>query len=90
MINGKTTSGFEFSVDERILKDMRFVRAFREWQKNNFAQADVLDILLGSEQGLKLEEHVAGKDGFVDAEIVAKEMGEIFELLQESSKKAKN
>lgn len=90
MINGKTTSGFEFEVDERMLKDMRFVRVFREWQKNNFAQADVLDYMLGKDGAAKLEEHLADKDGYVDAQKVADEMDEILEIVQEKNHNVKN
>ncbi len=90
MIHGKTTSGYEFDVDERMLKDMRFVRVFREWQKNNFAQADVLDCMLGKDGAAKLEEHLADKDGYVDSGKIADEMGEILEIIQEKNSKIKN
>ena len=90
MINGKTTSGFEFEVDERMMKDMRFVRVFREWQKNNFAQADVLDYMLGKDGAEKLEEHLEDKSGYVDSQKVADEMSEILEIVQEKNHNVKN
>lgn len=90
MIKGKTTSGFEFEVDERMLKDMRFVRVFRAWQKNNFAEADVLDYILGEAGARKLEDHLADKDGFVDCDKVAGEIGEILEIVSEKDSKVKN
>ena len=90
IVTGKTTTGFEFSIDGRLLQDFRFVKAYREWQKNNFAQVDVLDCMLSPEDVDRLMKHVSDKDGFVDSLKIAAEMSEIFEILEDKSKKAKN
>jgi hypothetical protein len=90
IVKGKTTSGFEFKVDDRLLQDFRFIRAYREWMKNNFAQVDVLDCMLKPEDVQRLLDHISDKDGFVDSEKVASEMSDIFEFLQEHSTKVKN
>lgn len=90
MIKSKTTSGFEYQVDERLMQNFRFVRLLREWQNNNLAQVDVLDFMLGKEQAEALQEHVADKEGFVDSQKIADEMNEMFETLSEKSKEIKN
>lgn len=90
LIKGKTTSGFEFTIDDRVMRDLKFVRAVREWQKNNFAQIDVLERMLGADGEKKLEEHLADKDGYVDSHKAAEEMNEIFEIVAAQSDKAKN
>lgn len=90
MIKSKTTSGFEYQVDERLMQNFRFVRLLREWQNNNLAQVDVLDFMLGKEQAEALQEHVANKEGFVDSQKIADEMNEMFETLSEKSKEIKN
>lgn len=90
MIKSKTTSGFEYQVDERLMQNFRFVRLLREWQNNNLAQVDVLDFMLGKEQAEALQEHVADKEGFVNSQKIADEMNEMFETLSEKSKEIKN
>ena len=82
-VTGKTSSGFEYSVDERIFTDWRYMELF----------ADVLDgtaeekaaavpkwgkFILGKE-GLKaLLDHVAANnDGFAPTEIMVRELSEI-------------
>lgn len=88
----KTKSGFEYTVDPRILTDWRFTTAITKVQAgDNMTKVagiqEMANLVLGEDQMKKLEEHIAEKnDGFVPAEAVVKEINEIFE----SAKNIKN
>lgn len=83
MVEGKTSSGFKFNVDERALTDWRVVRALEDVvEEGNETQATkkmdfAMSIILGKDKE-KLEQHVAKmNDGFVPAEKLMAEFTEI-------------
>lgn len=92
MITGKTENGFEFSYDERILKDWRFVNAIAETQSASEVKklqgiTALTALLLGEQGNERLTEFVAARnDGFAPVDAV---MAEITAIL-ESSKDLKN
>ena len=93
MISGTTRSGFEYTVDERILTDWRFTMALTKTQngKNELEQIagaqEMVVLMLGKEGVEALTSHIAeANDGFVPADAV---MNEVKEML-ENAKPAKN
>ena len=83
MIEGTTSSGFKFNVDERALKDWRVVRALEEVvesENDNLATKKMevaMNIILGEDKE-RLEQHVAEKnDGFVPTDVLMSEFTEI-------------
>lgn len=85
MLQGKTSTGFEFEIDERRTMDMRLVDAMAAMFRDGTTPAEqcvelvnILDLLLGNDQKTKLYEHIAANnDGFVPAQAVFEEIQEI-------------
>lgn len=86
----RTKSGFECDVDERVLKDYRFVKSLARMTKGSLesvdAVANVIELLLGDDE--ELMRHCE-RDGFVSAEDVATEVREILGELGRKSDTAK-
>lgn len=85
MIKGKTNSGIQFAVDERILKDMRFARLFAELREKKTTQAafKLIDFIFGgSEASETFMNAVAEKnDGICDEVTLTKELNEILSAM---------
>ena len=84
MIEGKTKTGFAYSVSENIVKDYRYVRAVAKLRKGDntdkFLAFDTLSTLLLGDRVEDLITHVETlHDGFAPIEAVATEMNEIIE-----------
>lgn len=83
-IKGTTQTGFEYSVDSRVVKDMRFVEIFARIQKGGDdvipAIADLLPYLFGDSKDA-LYAHCADEDGYVDVDRVSAELSDIFKAL---------
>lgn len=84
-----TKSGFEYSVDPRILTDWRFTMAVAKTQNGGDFEKlagveETAKLLIGDDQYKKLLQHVADRnDGFVPADAVVAEMTEIMENAKE-------
>lgn len=94
MIEGKTSSGFEFSVNENIKKDWRFVKAISmagSTKGNELTNVegltDLVTLLLGPAGEERLCQHLAQDDGTVPIERVSDEVREILHALGEAAKK---
>lgn len=85
MLKGKTESGFEFEIDERLLDDYELVELLAETEENPLVISKVLTKLLG-DQKKTLIEHVREEDGVVPASKMMEELEEIFS----SSNQTKN
>jgi len=84
MIAGKTKSGFEYQISEKILKDYRYVRAIAKLQKGDnadkFIAFDEISTLLLGGKVEDLIKHVEGLNGgYAPLEVMAAEMNEIIE-----------
>ena len=94
MINGVTKSGFSFEVDERVIKDWRFIKSMAKLNKGALGQlegiVEISSIVLGEKQGLLLEKHIADQDGYIDAKEYEEELTEIIKLLKEEDEEIKN
>lgn len=83
MVKGKTSTGFEFNYDERILDDYALLEAIGRFDESNSkvsqvkALTDMIDYILG-ESKQKFMEHIADKnDGFRPIEAMKDELVEI-------------
>ena len=76
MFKGKTKSGFEFEIDEKIKDDYRFFETLCQAEENPILATKVINMLLGEEEKERLLKHVE-KDGFVSQADVLEEVTEI-------------
>lgn len=84
-ITGKTSTGFEFSFDKRILTDWDFISLLGNLTDDKVKEPEKLStmrklllIILGEEQTNNLISHIRElNDGFAPIEEVMKELGEI-------------
>lgn len=84
-IKGKTTSGFEFEINENIKKDYRFIRAYRKAHSNDEHEQiigldDLLTVTLGEDGAERLMNFLAEKDGTVPSDKVMEELAEIIKF----------
>lgn len=84
-MQGKTKSGFEYDVDDRILKDWRFTLALTKCQKGEGLEKlqgaqDMIELMLGKKGAEQFIAYIAEQhDGYADSEVVLSEVKEIFE-----------
>lgn len=86
MIQGKTKSGFEFSVCEDIAKDSIVLKYLKKMTKDPTEVFSLIDRLV--ELGLDepaLYEHCKREDGIAPIDAVAKEVTEIIETTAKNS-----
>ena len=86
MIDGTTTTGFAFHVDEANANDMRFVEALAELKESVLAYPKVIEMLLGKEQKESLYKHLEDENGRVPLEA----MEAAFEEIMSASTELKN
>lgn len=78
MINGKTSTGFEFQLREQCMDDMELLELMMEIQNGNpAALIPALKLLLGEEQRKRLYDHLRTEDGRVPVKATAKAFVEI-------------
>lgn len=78
----KTTSGFNYEIDERIKKDWDFLGAVEDLQEKPSRQnIEKLSTMLIGENGLEdLKKHIrAQNDGFCPVDVLSKELAEIIQ-----------
>ncbi len=89
MVEGKTQSGFEFQINEKIFNDWDFVTladALRNGQATMREINELFVMVLGADGFDNLKKHIReANDGIVDAEVMKAEFAEIIQ-----STKAKN
>lgn len=88
MIEGKTASGFEFSVDERVVTDFTFLELLTKLDGQ--AMMQLPGRLLGETGKAALIEHCRDEEGFVPAARISEECMEIVNLCGERNKAVKN
>lgn len=84
MLEGKTTSGFKWKLDEDALDNYELLEALREVDTGNeAAMVDVINLLLPEEEKKALKEHIRNQSGRVSAKKMIQEVAEIFEANKE-------
>lgn len=86
MVEGKTESGFKYSVNPKKLQDVRFLRAYKKMIRDDDATdiVDIVPMVLGEDQAQALFTHCE-KDGVATIDDVAKEFAEICQALTSES-----
>ena len=91
MITGKTSQGYKFSVDERVLKDWKFVKAIRRSESKDNGQKllgvmDLIIMLLGEDQADEISEEIAKKNnGFSSIDEMYQIVVEILNICKEQN-----
>ena len=84
-MQGKTSTGFKYDIDDRILTDWRFTMALSKCQNGTgmdqlTGAQEMVSLMLGKDGLSDLMNHISEKnDGYVPAEAVMAEVKEIFE-----------
>ena len=84
-MQGTTKSGYQFNIDNRILKDWRFVSALSSAQKGSSefeklgAVVEMTKLLFGDTYEAYLEYIASKNNGYCDADVIMEEIKEIFE-----------
>ena len=85
-INGRTRSGFDFSIDERVLDDMELLEAAVQARKGDrSAEIEMIQRLLGTEQKKALYDHLR-VDGRVSKAAVGAALVDIFQAIDPAKK----
>lgn len=86
-IKGKTSTGFEFTVDQDVMDDMELIDAISDTMDNNpISFSVVCTKLLGKDQKKLLYDHLRNESGRVTVEAVSNEIADIFKALGDEGK----
>lgn len=78
MINGKTTSGFEYTINPAVMDNMELLDTIVEIDTNPLALSKVLKMVLGDEQRKALYDHLRTEDGRVPVKAISEAITDIF------------
>ena len=67
-MKGKTSTGFEFDIEDERLDDMELVDIMAEIDENPLLMPKLCKMLLGEEQKKRLYDHLRSDDGRVPIE----------------------
>lgn len=89
MITGTTSSGFHYTVSEKLRNDFRFILIYSKMTGKDeaaqlTAQPELINLVLGEDGAEALYAHVAEEDGTIPAD---KLMAELAEIVTSSGKK---
>lgn len=85
MITGKTSSGFEYCIEEERLNNYDLLENISELDENTLALPKVVNLLLGKAQKEKLTKHLRNENGVVPMEKMMEEIMEIFKSKAKNS-----
>lgn len=78
MITGKTSTGFDYEVEDEILDDYELLELLNEADNGKAgAMIDVVECVLGEEQVKALKNHIRNESGRVSAKRMITEVMEI-------------
>lgn len=93
MISGKTKSGFEYTIDKRVLNDWRVLNGLRNITKKDVEPDKLMDslftvceMILGEQLDAFVDYVASQNDGYADFETISSEIFDIFT----SNKETKN
>lgn len=84
-IHGKTSTGFEFSVDPDAIRDMEFIELAAAVEDNGLLLPKMIECVLGVKQKQALYDHVRSANGRVLIDNINDEIKEIFDALNTNS-----
>ena len=79
MIQGQTSTGFDFELDEKVLDNMELLDAIAESETDPMAISRVCRLLLGKEGRGRLYGCLRQEDGRVPVEAVSAALLEVFD-----------
>ncbi len=88
-IHGTTSTGFEFSVDPDVVKDMEFIELAAEAEENGLVLPKLIECVLGAKQKKALYDHARNKNGRVLLDDINNDMQDIFDSIN-TNKETKN
>ena len=77
-MKGKTSTGFEFDIEDERLDDMELVDIMAEIDENPLLMPKLCKMLVGEEQKKRLYDHLRSEDGRVPIEATTTAIQEIF------------
>ena len=77
-MKGKTSTGFEFDIEDERLDDMELVDIMAEIDENPLLMPKLCRMLLGDGQKKRLYDHLRNEEGRVPIEAVTNAIQEIF------------
>ncbi len=88
-MKGTTSSGFEYEINEAIVKDWRFTKAIALADSEDETDklrgyTKLVQLLLGRDGEKKLEKHVMTEDGMVPLESINGEVLEMMHALRQN------
>lgn len=91
MIEGKTSGGFKFQLEDEAVDDMELLEGLIALDNGEYKKLpETITALLGKEQKEALYEHFRAKNGRVSAKKVMEAVGEMFKAVQDTTSKIKN
>lgn len=82
MISGKTRTGFEYQVNEKILRDWRIVKLMAKVRTGgddgDIAFFELIEKFFGAEQEERLTAHCEDEDGIADLDKMRDELMDVF------------
>ena len=78
-MKGKTSTGFEFDIEDERLDDMELVDIMAEIDENPLLMPKLCKMLLGEEQKKRLYDQLRSEDGRVPIEATTNAIQEIFD-----------
>lgn len=87
-MKGKTSTGFEFDINENLKKDWRVVKAIAQADSDDASDklkgyTSLVTLLLGKKGEKDLENHVMTSDGIVPLEAINSEVIDMIRALKE-------
>lgn len=85
MLTGKTTTGFDFTIEDSALDDWELMEVLADIDDGKTQKiGTAVKLLLGKEQADLLKEHCRNDEGRVPATAMMAEVGEIFAAMREN------
>ena len=84
MISGKTTTGFEFEIEDDVMDDYELLEILTKVDSGDLTLVPkMVDLLLGNEQKARLKEHVRATVGRVSTKAMMDEIALILSAKNE-------
>lgn len=85
MLTGKTTTGFDFTIEDSALDDWELMEVLADIDDGKTQKiGTAVKLLLGKEQADALKDHCRNDEGRVPATAMMAEVGEIFATMRDN------